>query len=237
MKKILLLITILSLFLIQCGNFVTSSANNNNNNNNNHYTHLEDRKGRYSVILDNQSTMDIVLFDTGYIQIIMKTTAGNANSGSYYLGNPGSTDSQYDFTINVNNMTVTYTMDFQNNTLITSGVSIPMTKISSSSDIQLDERVGMYLNWKNQKQYVIVSKNSIGLSIGVNYTKMDNLSSSSVETNFSKKISDAYMDGIIEYTFTDKGIRVIYKVTSGNLGTIMDLDEVFTILDMRQNNL
>ncbi|MEI0559134.1 hypothetical protein [Brachyspira intermedia] len=49
MKKILLLITILSLFLIQCGNFVTSSANNNNNNNNNNYTFLKDRKGRYSI--------------------------------------------------------------------------------------------------------------------------------------------------------------------------------------------
>ncbi|MEI0603808.1 hypothetical protein R4K55_06260 [Brachyspira alvinipulli] len=236
MKKILLLITILSLFLIQCGNFITSSANNNNNNNND-YTFLKDRKGRYSIETAVNQTMDIVLFDTGYIQIIMKTTAGNVNSGSYYLGNPGNAASQYDFTINVNNMPVTYTMDFQNNTLITSGVSIPMTKVSSSTDIQLDERVGMYLNWKNQKQYVIVSKNSIALSIGGNNTRIENLSSTSKEISYSKEIKLSGIEGIIEYTFVDKGVRVVYKVTDSQLGTVMDLDEVFTILDMQQNNL
>lgn len=75
MKKLFLLVKILSLFFIQCGNFVTGSNNTDTTKppviDSGNYT-WNDFKGRYSVSIDTQSTMDIVLFDTGYIQIIMK---------------------------------------------------------------------------------------------------------------------------------------------------------------------
>ncbi|MEI0528589.1 hypothetical protein R4J00_08060 [Brachyspira intermedia] len=227
MKKILLLITILSLFLIQCGNFVTSSNNTEQGGIIppiiENYT-WNDFKGRYSLKVDEQSTMDIVLFDTGYIQIIMKTTAGNANLGSYYLGeNTGSKYSTYSFIIGKGTSNqAEYDINFNNKTLVYKNEILYMSKISTSTDIQLNERVGQYFDEEN-KSYVTVS------SKGMSYSKLYAYSiisddANTIKNHFSKKGVNGYVSYNIDYIFNDEGVTIIYKAVNSQLGNMAMID-------------
>lgn len=234
MKKLFLLVTILSLFFIQCGNFVTSSDNTDTTKppviDSGDYT-WNDFKGRYSVSIDTQSTMDIVLFDTGYIQIIMKTAAGNANLGSYYLGeNTGSKYSTYSFIVGKGTSAqAEYDINFNNETLVYKNEVINMSKISSSTDIQLNERVGQYFDEENQS-YVIVSAS------GISYSKLQSYSiisddANTTKTHFSKKGVDGSVSYNVDYIFNDQGVTIIYKAVNSQLGNtvIIDINKLCTI--------
>ena len=126
---------------------------------------LKDREGRYSVKgnFDKDIKLDFIVFSTGNINFIGKKGNIANNLGTYFLGNPQSTNKTFSFDIKetINGVSPnTYFIDFFVNKLKYSNNEVSFEKISDSTNIKISERIGVYYN-KDKSHSITISSDKI----------------------------------------------------------------------------
>ncbi len=213
MKYAKIIISIFIIFLfISCSDLPTGKG----------YTFkLKERAGRYSVIVNftEDIKLDFIIYETGNIAFIGKKNTTANHLGTYFLGDPLSTNRTFSFDIKetINGIAPnTYFIDFLYNKLRYSNKEVNFQKKSDSTNIKFNERLGIYYNQNKQKR-VIITANKIEWSYFAD-AYIDIANPYTEETVFTKTVnfqnaSSENHSFTITFTFTDNSIKLKFNIT------------------------
>lgn len=211
-KKIILAFLIL-LILLSCSNVSATGPMAN--------LKLKDRYGRYSVKgnFDKDVKLDFIVFQTGNINFIGSKGDTANNLGTYVLGNIESTNKTFSFDIKetINGVAPnTYHIDFLYNKLKYSNNEILFEKISDSTNVKFNERVGVYYN-QNKNNRITISKNKIEWSYFADaYIDIENPYTEDMLFTKTVPFTNANNENhsfTVTFTFTDNSIKIKFSIT------------------------
>ncbi|WP_297300457.1 hypothetical protein [uncultured Brachyspira sp.] len=203
--------------ILSCSNVPTSSSNGN--------LKLKNRAGRYSLDVNftEDITLDFVVFDSGYINFIGKKNNIANNIGSYYLGDPESTNKTFSFDIKetINGVAPdTYFIDFFGGKLrYSQNKEVNFKKLTDSTNIKMNERIGIYYSKDKSANITITDKQILWSYFPDAYIDIANPYSE--ETSFSRTQTFTNSNGV-EHSFT---VSIVFNYNSIKLKfTITDPD-------------
>ncbi|WP_300365684.1 hypothetical protein [Brachyspira sp.] len=198
--------------LLSCINIPTGSRN---------ALQLKERAGRYSLNVNftKDIKLDFVLFETGNITFIGKKGNTANNLGTYFLGNPQSTNKNFSFDIKetINGISPdTYFIDFLYSKLRYSNKEVNFNPKTDSTNIKFNERLGIYYN-KNKDSKITVYNNKIEWSYFADaYIDIENPYTKEIiftkTVNFQNTNSENH-SFTITFTFTDTSVKLKFNIT------------------------
>ena len=204
--KTFILFFFIFFIILSCSNVPTSSNNSN--------IKLEDRAGRYSLNLNftEDITLDFVVFKEGYINFIGKKNNIANNIGSYYLGDPKSTNNTFSFDIKetINGVAPdTYFVDFFWGKLrYSQNKEVYFKKVNDSTSIKMNERIGIYYNKDKSANITITDKQILWSYFPDAYIDITNPYSEETSFSATKKFTNSNGE---EHSFT---IDIVFNYNS-----------------------
>ena len=198
---------------------------------------LKDRAGRYSlnVNFEEDIKLDFIVFDTGNINFIGSRNNIANNLGTYFLGDPESTNKTFSFDIKetINGVEPnTYFIDFFYSTLRYSGNEVNNKKKSDSTNIKISERIGVYYS-KDKLYNITVSSERISWSYFPD-AYIDITNQYTEDTVFTKTESFTNESGTVynftlKFVFTDNALKLTFNITDPSYSQYNKQDEEYRI--------
>lgn len=198
---------------------------------------LKDRSGRYSlnVNFEEDIKLDFIVFDTGNINFIGSRNNIANNLGTYFLGNPESTNKTFSFDIKetINGVEPnTYFIDFLYSTFRYSGNEVYFQKKSDSTNIKISERIGVYYN--SDKSYnITITSDRISCSYFPD-AYIDITNPYTEDRVFTKSESFTNENGevysfTLTFAFTDNALKLTFNITDPSYTQYNKQDEEYRI--------